>query len=185
MTRTTWTAQQVAGFYSGNPQLVEQLNRELSRFDVGISAMQLKEVGADLVPWFIHEALAAPIWLNQESSGTQHFVTIFPILNFVLAAGHIGVFDEFDADLHPDLVRELFSWFHSPERNPLGGQIFVTLHNAALLDFLEKEEVFFVQKGPAGGTEVYGARDIKGLRRGPSMYKKYMGGELGALPRIG
>lgn len=185
MTRASWTADQVVRYYSENPQTIERLNRELARFDIGISAMELKEVKNKVFPWFRHEGLAAPILLEEESSGTRHFVTIFPILKFVLETGHVGVFDEFDADLHPDLVRELLGWFHSPERNPLGAQIFVTLHNAALLDFLEKEEVFFVQKGPAGGTEVYSARDIKGLRRGPSLYKKYLGGELGALPRIG
>ena len=32
---------------------------------------------------------------------------------------------------------------------------------------------------------VYGAKDIKGLRREPSLMKKYLAGELGAVPRIG
>lgn len=48
-----------------------------------------------------------------------------------------------------------------------------------------KEEVFLVHKDLFGATEVYGAADIKGLRREVSIYNKYMGGKLGALPRIG
>jgi predicted ATPase len=147
--------------------------------------MELRQVEIGKYPWFRHDGLSAPILLDEESSGTRHFVNLFPILNFVFNTGHIAVLDKFDSDFHPDLVRELFEWFHSPERNSNGAQIFVTLHNSALLDYLKKEEVFLVQKDLFGATEVYGAADIKGLRREVSIYNKYMGGELGALPRIG
>lgn len=185
VTRAQVQAGQAIQTYSKHPELLERLNHELHRFDVGISRMELQQAESGTFAWFRHDGLAAPILLDEESSGTQHFVSMFPMLNFVLHAGHIAVFDEFDADLHPDLVRELFDWFHSTERNPHGAQVFVALHNAALLDFLEKEEVFLVQKDLFGATEIYGAADVKGLRREVSIYNKYMGGELGALPRIG
>lgn len=72
-----------------------------------------------------------------------------------------------------------------PERNPHGVQLFFTAHNPGLLDDLEKEQVFLTEKPSGQATRVYGVRDIKGLRREPSLMRKYLAGELGAVPRIG
>jgi hypothetical protein len=71
------------------------------------------------------------------------------------------------------------------ERNPYGAQLFFTAHNPALLDVLEKKQIFFIEKPCGKSTYVYGARNIKGLRREPSLMKKYIAGELGAVPHFG
>lgn len=102
-----------------------------------------------------------------------------------METGSIAIIDEIDTDLHPILVPELFRWFNDVERNPHGAQLFFTAHNPALLDDLEKEQVFFTEKSSGQPSYVYGARDIKGLRREPSLMKKYLSGELGAVPHVG
>jgi len=59
-----------------------------------------------------------------------------------------------------------------------------TAHNPALLNDLEKEQVFFTTKAN-GKTTVYAASAIQGLRREPQLMKKYLNGTLGAVPLIG
>ena len=92
---------------------------------------------------------------------------------------------EIDSDSHPFLLPELFRWFNDPLRNKHGAQLFFTAHNPSLLDDLEKEQVFFTEKPYGKSSVVYGARDIEGLRREPSLMKKYLSGALGAVPHIG
>ena len=134
---------------------------------------------------FKHFGLDCDIVLAQESMGTRRFIEIFPLLQFVLDNGGVAVIDEMDTDIHPLLVPELFRWFYDKERNPKGAQLLFTAHNPAILDQLEKEQVFFSEKPSGKPTHIYGAREIKGLRREPSLMRKYLSGELGAVPHIG
>ena len=87
--------------------------------------------------------------------------------------------------MHPLLMPEIFRWFSDTTRNPLGAQLFFTAHNPALLDELERGRIFLTEKERSGANRVVGVRDIKGLRREPSLMKKYLAGELGAVPYIG
>lgn len=182
--RTPAEFQPVLKHYLDYPEKLERLNRELRRFDVGIRRMVIERTASGPLALFDHDALDLPVVLTEESSGTQHFVGIFPALDFVLTDGHIAVVDEFDSYFHPSLVTELMRWFQDPERNPRKAQLFVTLHNATVLDDLEKPEIFLVEK-QGGATQVYGAQDIQGLRRERRLLDKYLSGALGALPRIG
>ena len=71
------------------------------------------------------------------------------------------------------------------ESNPRGAQLLVSSHHVGLLDDLQKEEVFIVEKDDSGATRVYGAQDVRGLRRDVRLYSKYRAGVLGGLPRFG
>ena len=185
LNRAQYPNSDIIRFYLDNSQVLSSLNNEIKRLDIGIEEMLVDADKNGIMSFFSHRLLSAPIMFEEESSGTQNFVKMFPVLNYVLGMGQIAVIDEFDADLHPDLVMELFNWFHSIEKNALGAQMFVTVHNSSVLDSLEKEEVFFVEKDRLGRTDIYGASSIQGLRRGVSLFNKYMGGELGAKPNIG
>ena len=93
--------------------------------------------------------------------------------------------DEIDGDLHVDIVGDILGWFQSRDRNPNNAQLLVTSHNVGLLDDLEKEEVFIVEKTPDGATRLHGAQDVRGLRRDARLYPKYRAGVLGGVPKIG
>ena len=112
-------------------------------------------------------------------------VLMFPYLNFALETGHLAVMDALDAELHADLAMEVLDWFRRPDTNPHGALLICSLHNLALLDDLEKEEVFIVEKNGEGATQAFGARDITGLRRGANLQKLYRSGALGGLPAFG
>jgi len=173
------------GFYRDNPEVLELLNKQLTSFDTGISSLEIVTQEDRIFPLFRHHGLDAAILFEEESSGTQHIVSMFPQLHFVLSTGHIAVIDEFDSDLHPSLVPEIFRWFYDRETNPSGAQIFLTAHNSHLLTVLDKEEVVFVEKDRGGNTSATRGLDYEGLRREPNLEDIYMSGALGALPRIG
>ena len=117
--------------------------------------------------------------------GTRRFIEIFPHLQYVLDTGGVAVIDELDTDIHPMLIPELFGWFYDNRCNTKGAQLLFTAHNPALLIELEKEQVYFAKKPDGEPTQIYGARQIQGLRREPSLMNKYLSGELGAVPHIG
>lgn len=172
--------------YANNKKCLDRLNQELRRIDVGLESMSI-EIGNQGTPFakFKHSGLDGDIYFVEESSGTQRFIETFPLIHFALETGSIAIIDELDNDFHPLLLPELFRWFNDPMRNPYAAQLFFTAHNPAILDELEKEQVFFVEKPDGHASSAYGARDIAGLRRSPSLMKKYLAGELGAVPHIG
>lgn len=178
-------------YYQNNAEALERLNVQLRRFDAGLSGMEIETGANGLQAFFFHHSLNWKIPFYGESMGTRHFVALFPSLSNVLCNGIPAFMDELDADLHTRLLAEIIGWFHKtrpskePAINPHGAQLFLTAHNPALLDELEKEEVFFTEKDQSGATTIYGAKDIQGLRREPSLSRKYLGGVLGAVPQIG
>lgn len=172
-------------FYSQWPDYLQRLNRELSRLDLGLEEMKIRNESGGPSATFKHFGLDCDIVLAQESMGTRRFIEIFPRLQFVLDTGGVAVIDELDTDIHPLIIPELFRWFHDMKRNPKGAQLLFTAHNPAILNELEKEQVFFAEKPSGQPTRLYGASEIKGLRREPSLMKKYLSGELGAVPHIG
>jgi hypothetical protein len=173
-------------FYLQNPDYLASLNRELSRLDLGLEEMKVTPMTpGGPVANFLHVGLNATIPLDRESRGTRRFIEVYPILQLVLNSGGVAVIDELDNDIHPSIIPEVFRWFYDKERNKLGAQLLFAGHNPAILNELEKEQVFFTEKQAGGATRIYGAADIKGLRREPSLMKKYLSGELGAVPHIG
>jgi len=172
-------------YYAQRPDYLQRLNRELSRLDLGLEEMKIFPGNNGPIATFKHFGLDCDIVLAQESMGTRRFIEIFPFLQFALDVGGIAVIDELDTDIHPLLVPELFRWFYDKQRNPNGAQLLFTAHNPAILNELEKEQVFFSEKPNGKPSRIYGAREIKGLRREPSLMKKYLSGELGAVPHIG
>ena len=134
---------------------------------------------------FEHHGLDAPVVLGLESRGTRRLFHLLPMVKHALDVSGLAVLDEIDGDLHVDLVAELLRLFRSRESNPRCAQLLVSSHHVGLLDELEKEEVFIVEKDGGGATQVYGAQDVRGLRRDVRLYPKYRAGVLGGIPRIG
>jgi AAA15 family ATPase/GTPase len=176
---------QFLSIYLNDKNCLERLNRELRRLDIGLESMTIEMGNQGPFAKFKHAGLDEFIFFNEESAGTKRFIEIFPQIHFALETGGIVLIDELDTDLHPLLLPELFRWFSDSQRNSREAQLFFTAHNPALLDELEKEQVFLTEKSSGQSTRVYGARDIKGLRREPSLMKKYLAGELGAIPYVG
>jgi predicted ATPase len=134
---------------------------------------------------FEHRGLDYQLPLHLESHGTRQFLRVFPAIHVALETGGIAVLDELDLAIHPLVLPEILRWFIDPRRNPHGAQIWFTCQNAAILDFLDKEEIFFCEKDGRGRSIVYGLSDVQDVRRADNFAKKYLGGRYGAVPRFG
>jgi uncharacterized protein len=171
--------------YAPDPTMIDALNRDIERIDLGIRSMRLVPGSLGPLAQFQHEGLSAPLPINLESHGTRQFVRIYPIIAQALRFGGVAVVDELDSSIHPLLLPEIVRWFHDPEKNPYDGQLWMSCQAASLLEELQKEEVFFCQKDRQGKSQIYGLTDIQAVRRSDNLYKKYLGGVYGAVPRVG
>ncbi len=167
------------------PKLSKWGSEWLQSSDIGISDFNISVSGGNKTISFDHKGLDRPIELYAESRGTQNLLQSLPQLYRGLDEGIPVVFDEIDGTLHVDIVAEILNYFRSNETNRRDSQFFVTTHNVGLLDELEKEELFIVEKTQDGATRVHGAQDVKGLRRDVRLYPKYRAGVPGGVPRIG
>ena len=176
----------VTRFYRDNPELVTRLSDRLQRSDLGIERMRVEPLpDGQWILVFDHQGLDTPVILSNESTGTRHLVHVFPQLDMALQTGHIAIMDALDSELHTELVGEVLRWFQRPETNPNGAQLICSLHSMSVLDDLDKEEVFIVEKSSDGATSVHGARQVAGLRRTENLQKVYRSGALGGLPALG
>ena len=175
----------VVQMLEGDPDMRMWVEREIQRSDLAIRDVIVNQNAGGRQVDFNHHGLDEAVPLFFESAGTKRLFHLLPQIYQALSTGTPVAIDEIDGDLHVDLVSEIIHWFQSRETNPYNAQIFVTSHNVGLLDDLEKEELFIVEKGEDGGTRVRAAQDVRGLRRDTRLYPKYRGGVIGGLPKIG
>ena len=176
----------IINFYASNEEVLKKLNSKIRMLDLGIEEVVINSnYNNTPMPYFRHYGLNNELAHLAESQGTLKFFTIFPYINFLLESGGLLVLDEIDNDIHPALMPEILRWFHDERTNPHHAQLFMACHNASILEHLEKEEIYFTEKSSDGKTEIYGLKDITGVRRVDNFYKKYLGGVFGAVPNIG
>ena len=176
----------VIDIYMSDNEVFKELNSNIRMLDLGIEKVVISTNHNNVpMPLFKHSGLNSELIFGLESHGTQKFFKLFPLISYTLETGGLLVLDEIDNDIHPALMPEIIGWFHDERTNPHNAQLFMACHNASLLEHLEKEEIYFTEKTPEGRTQVYGLKDITGVRRVDNFYKKYLGGLLGAVPNIG
>ncbi len=158
---------------------------QIQRSDLGIEDMEIADGFGGRHLRFNHSGLDAPVVLGYESKGTRCLVHLLPLIKLALDESGLAILDEVDGDLHVDMLWEILHRFRSRENNSRRAQLLVSSHHVGLLDDLEKEEVFIVEKDDSGATRVYGAQDVQGLRRDVRLYPKYRAGVLGGLPKLG
>ena len=167
-------------------ELATWLDGELQRSDLGITGVKgITLEDGRRYAIFDHRGLSSPVLLMFESAGTKRLFHLLPQLNFVFFFGTPVALDDFDSGLHVDMASRILQYFQAPEINKKGAQLFAAAHNVGLLDDLEKEELFIVEKDDTGATRVHGAQDVRGLRRVNRLYPKYRSGTLGGVPRFG
>lgn len=175
----------VTGWLESNEDERRWARTLVRRSDLGITDLGVVDSPGKKQILFSHNGLAARVTLDQESKGTRQLLHILPLIRIALIRTGLAILDEIDGALHVDMLAEILGWFRSRDTNARDAQLLISSHHVGLLDELEKEEVFIAEKTDCGATRVYGAQDIRGLRRDVRLYPKYRSGMLGGLPRIG
>ncbi len=179
-------------FYSEteNQVLKEQAEKLLSRFDLGLKGFLIKKekrennfsMNVSVAHSFDgHEQLMP---LQYESSGTKQLFVLLRSVLVALASGNIAVLDEFDVNLHPEIVIAIFDLFVQPETNPKNAQLLLSTHSHLLLSRLDKYQIVLVEKNEKGVSEAWRLDEMTGVRADENYYAKYITGAYGAVPKI-
>jgi len=124
--------------------------------------------------------------LHEESKGTRSLFLFAPVLKRAFETGETLCIDEFDASLHPMLVRYLLSLFNNPEINKAHAQLIVSSHAMVLMSLknLRRDQIYFVEKNrKTGASELYSLDEFS-PRKEEDIRKAYMIGRYGSIPDI-
>ena len=137
-----------------------------------------------------------------ESQGTQKLFDLSGALIDTLRNGKVLVVDEFDAKLHPVLVRRLVELFNSSETNPKNAQLVFNTQSPDLLGSkvqagngkrkttrLRRDQFYFVEKDNREASKVFSLIEYKdgrktGVRNDSSYEKDYLSGLYGGIPFV-
>lgn len=125
--------------------------------------------------------------LRDESSGTQRLFHLAGPIYDALRRGRCLWIDELDTAMHHWLVRTLIRLFQEPASNPHGAQLLFTTHDAAVMDptLLRRDQIWIVEKDAAQGSQLYSLADIDDKpRKGQPLYKAFLSGRYGGVPRL-
>lgn len=127
-----------------------------------------------------------PLFIHEESEGTQTIYSFAPLLYDVLKNGKILFVDEIEKGLHPMLVEYIVKTFTNKELNKNNAQIVFSTHSTNFLDLdlLRRDQIWFFEKSNKdGATNLYSLTDFS-PRNNENIQKGYLIGRYGAVPFI-
>lgn len=124
--------------------------------------------------------------LSDESAGTRMLFSLLGPVFDALRRGQVLLLDEADASLHPRLSAQLLELFRDPQTNPNGAQLILATHDTSLLSTLNRDEVWFTEKGSDGATRLVALAEFGGdkVRRSLNLERAYLQGRFGAIPDV-
>ena len=125
--------------------------------------------------------------IRDESTGSQKIVAMAGPIVETLVRGGIIIIDEFDASLHPSLIKSIVKWFHSSQSNPRNAQLVAALHNSAPLDhrakLLRRDQQIYFEKDADGASQLRSGY-TSGIRGDASYQNDYLEGKIVKVPPI-
>ncbi len=124
-----------------------------------------------------------------ESRGTLKLVDFAIAFQSLFMKGGVFVVDEFDAALHPEIVKGIISLFNNPELNKAGAQLIFTTHNPIYLNnkIFRRDQVRFVEKDKETyQSALYSLADFGSteVRNDENFLINYFKGKYSSLPYI-
>ena len=179
-------------FYSeaGNEIIKKEAEKLLSHFDLGLDSFEIdkkkKESGFSIDVKVAHSFGGQKEYLpiQYESSGTKQLFVLLKTVLLVLTKGGFAVLDEFDVNLHPEMVMSLFELFVQPETNPKNAQLLFSTHSHLILSKLDKYQIILTEKNEKGASESWRLDEMSGVRADDNYYTKYLAGAYGAVPKL-
>lgn len=122
--------------------------------------------------------------LDEESQGTVRlFAFAGPILD-TLQNGFTLVVDELHNSLHPLAMKKIVKTYKSNKLNKNKAQFIFTTHETNIMDDMNKDQLWLVEKNRMGETNIKSIDEFKTERTG-SYSGRYLSGRYGAVPNIG
>ena len=182
----------ISKWYEYSPTDLQFTKEKLCEADTGINDIRIEAIKNPneeeiYYPVFIHDTkdgrVEIPYFL--ESSGTRLLYAQLALFSQVLGTGGVLLLDEFDNNLHPELLGWLIDLFFDSEHNPHHAQIIFSSHNTTVMDRLTKYRVVVVNK-EENESFLYRLDELPGslLRNDRSVETIYKSGKLGGVPSL-
>ncbi len=124
-----------------------------------------------------------------ESRGTLKLVDFAIPFEKLFNSGGVFILDEFDAAIHPELIKGILALFNDSDLNKAGAQLIFTTHNPIYLNnqIFRRDQIRFVEKDTDSFESViYSLADFGAVevRNDHNYLINYFKGNYGALPFI-
>jgi predicted ATPase len=179
-------------FYSNNPDVLNFVKKKISEFDTGVVDITIHhfedaEKEKRFFPLFTHINGEGRGIINYhfESSGTQSLYIYLAFYYLSVQKGAVLVLDEFDTNLHPDILPKLLDIFEDLDLNSGNAQLIFSTHNSDILDRMGKYRTVLFNKED-GASYCYRLDELPPdiLRNDRSIAPLYRSGRLGGVPKI-
>lgn len=181
----------ISKIYFENKEVFEIVKNLLIKFDNGINSIEIlndEDIETGKIRHFpifnyIIDEKETFLTFHSQSSGIKSLY--LQLIQYIgaLMGGTILVFDEFDIDLHPDILPVLLSLFE--KNNPKNSQILLSTHNIEIMDTLGKYRTIFVNKED-NQSFLYRLDELPSsmLRNDRPLTPLYKTGKIGGRPKI-
>lgn len=183
----------ISKFYHKDKDIFQFVVDVLKKSDTGIEGVEIiesedkesKEINYFPIFNFITSNEKKFLTFYEQSSGTKALYLQLADYALSISLGATLVLDEFDVNLHPDLLPMLIDFFDNPEKNTKNAQLIFTTHNTEIMDKLGKYKVVFVNKQD-NESFLYRLDEIPGdiIRNDRPISPVYNAGKIGGKPKI-
>ena len=184
----------LTNYYYTHPEKLKFTVEKIKYFDTGISDIEIKTKINEMGQLFAYPVFYHSISDNkkfgmafgEESRGTQALYCKLENYYTVLSHGGVLVLDEFDINLHPDILPHLLDLFIKKENNPKNAQIIFTTHSNEIMDILGRYRTYLFEKED-GESFCYRLDEPKSpsLRNDRPLSVPYRKHLIGGFPKIG
>ena len=123
--------------------------------------------------------------IENESTGTNKFISIIANVLNVIKNGTILLIDEIDSSLHTKLVEFIIRQFTNPENNTTRSQLIFSSHDLGIMNssIFRRDELYLVLKNDSYFSNIMSLYDF-GYRKDATFYKLYKDGKFGGDPYV-
>lgn len=178
--------------YFKNTEALNFTKKLIKKFDTGVEDIKLKPVEDEekknkYYPFFFHSNSKKKMGFGflLESSGTKTLYSYLIDYYYALESGGVLVLDEFDINIHYDILPHLIGLFTSKETNKKGAQLLFTSLNPTVMDILGRYRTYLFEK-ENGESFAYrlDEPDTNILRNDRSISAPYRKHLIGGYPKI-
>ena len=183
----------ISKIYFENEDFLDTVTHFLQKADIGISSISIverknEETGElTYFPIFNYDIDEdeKKLTYNEQSSGTKSLFLQLHLYITILYMGGVLALDEFDINLHPDLLPMLLDLFENKEVNKKNAQLILTTHNYDIMDRLGKYKTVLVNKED-NESFLYRLDEIPGdiIRNDRPISPIYNANKIGGKPKI-
>lgn len=179
--------------YSLNPHFLDFAKKKIHEFDTGIIDIKIEykvneKREMEYYPVFVHDTEMGECQLDvtKESSGTFALFCNLFLYCQAISTGGILVLDEFDINLHPDILPHLLDFFIVADNNPKSAQLIFTTHDKEIMDRAKKYRTYLFNK-EKNESYCYRLDELQNgvLRNDRPISVPYSQHKIGGVPKIG